>query len=52
MNHYVSNSILVEYNYSLSELDGLIPFEKEIYINLVLKMLEEKNEAMRQAARQ
>ncbi len=49
-NYYITNSFLVEYNYSLSEIDEMMPYEKEIYLNLLLKKLHEKHEAMQKAA--
>jgi len=31
----------------LTELDSLIPFEKEIYVNLLVNYIEEENEKIR-----
>ena len=33
--------------YSLTELDEMIPWEREIYIKLLMQHLEEENERMR-----
>jgi len=38
------------HKYSLSELEDMIPWEREIYINLLLQFLEEEKE--RQKARE
>jgi len=36
--------LLEEYKYSLSELEGMIPWEREIYIALLTKHVEKRNE--------
>jgi len=38
------------HKYSLAELENMIPWEREIYINLLLQFLEEEKE--RQKARE
>ena len=47
MNYYKTNFGLMQYyKYSLTEIEDMIPFEKEIYVSLLLKYLEEqKNKA-------
>jgi hypothetical protein len=35
-----------EHGYSLHEIDGLLPWEKEIYLNMVMERLKEKKESM------
>jgi len=47
MNYYKTNFGLMQYHkYSLTEIEDMIPFEKEIYVSLLLKYLEEqKNKA-------
>jgi len=35
------------HKYSLTELDEMIPWEREIYIKLLMQHLEEENERMR-----
>ena len=32
------------HNYSLTELDNMIPWEREIYVNLLVKHVSEQNE--------
>ena len=37
------------HKYSLSEIDGMIPWEKEVYISMLLDFIrEQKEEAQRQ----
>ena len=35
------------HKYSLTELDNMIPWEREIYIKLLMQHLEEENERVR-----
>ena len=37
--------MMQHHNYSLTELESMIPWEREIYIGLLLKFLEEEREA-------
>ena len=32
------------HKYSLTELDDMIPWEREIYVNLLMKWIKEENE--------
>lgn len=34
-------SLAQHHKYSISEIEGLIPFERDIYVNLLLQYLEE-----------
>lgn len=36
------------HNYSLSDLENMIPYEREIYINLLAQFLQEQKEKMEQ----
>ena len=36
------------HKYSLTELDGMIPFEREIYMTLLVQHLEEEAERAKQ----
>jgi len=36
------------HKYSLTELENMIPWEREIYINMLLQYLEEENERLKQ----
>ena len=47
-NHYVTNFNLMQYHkYSLTELDNMIPFEREIYVTLLIQHIKEENERLR-----
>ena len=39
------------HKYSLTELENMMPFEREIYISLLTKFLEEQAEELEQAKR-
>jgi len=39
------------HKYSLTELDDMIPFEREIYVNLLMKWIKEENERIKQQER-
>ena len=39
------------HNYSLSELENMIPWEREVYIGLLLEFLREENERIEQENR-
>jgi hypothetical protein len=44
-NHYKTNFLLMQkFGYSLTELDNMIPFEREIYIGLLIQHLEKKRQ--------
>lgn len=47
-NYYRTNAIMIkgEFGHTLTELDNLIPFEKEIYLMMIHQELEEKKQAM------
>ena len=32
------------HNYSLTELDNMIPWERDVYVNLLIKHIQEENE--------
>ncbi len=49
LNYYNTNFQLMQHHkYSLTELDEMIPWEREIYIKLLLNHLEEEREKERQ----
>jgi hypothetical protein len=35
------------HKYSLTELDSMIPFEREIYVQLLIQHIKEENERLR-----
>ena len=39
------------HKYSLTELDNMIPFEREIYVNLLMQWIKEENEKMKEQER-
>ena len=39
------------HNYSLAELENMIPWEREVYIGLLLEFLREENERIEQENR-
>ena len=38
--------MMQHYNYSLTELENMIPWEREIYIGLLMQYLKEEEERM------
>lgn len=47
-NYYKTNFALMQYHkYSLQELDDMIPFEREIYVSLLVKHLEEEKQRLK-----
>ena len=50
VNYYKTNFQLMQHHkYSLSELEGMIPWEREIYIQQLLQHLEEEKERQKAA---
>jgi len=39
------------HKYSLTELDNLVPWERQVYIDLLMKYLEEENEKVKEQNR-
>jgi hypothetical protein len=39
------------HKYSLTELDNLVPWERQVYIDLLMKYLEEENEKIKEQNR-
>ena len=39
------------HKYSLTELDNMIPWEREIYVNLLMKWIKEENERIKEEER-
>jgi len=42
--------MMQHHNYSLSDLEHMIPWEREIYVNLLLQHLEEEKERQKAQA--
>lgn len=48
-NYYRTNFTLIQHHkYSLTELDNMIPWEREVYINMLSQFIEEENERIKQ----
>ena len=49
MNYYQVNFQLVNnFNYSLNEVENMIPWEREIYLQMLIEDIEEKAERAKQ----
>ena len=44
--------MMKHHNYSLTELEEMIPWEREIYVTLLLEWIEQENERIEQEKRQ
>lgn len=43
MVHYKTNFDLMQHHkYSLNEIDGMIPWEKEVYVNMLINFIKEQ----------
>ena len=40
--------MMQHYNYSLTELDDMMPWEREIYVGLLKKHIQEENERIKE----
>lgn len=40
--------MMQNFNYSLSDLDHMIPWEREIYLTMLINQIEEQNDRARQ----
>lgn len=48
-NYYTTNFALMQHHkYSLSELESMLPWERDIYITLLTQFIEEENEKIKQ----
>ena len=46
-NYYKMNFALMQYHkYSLSELEDMIPFEREVYVHMLIQYLEEEKQRL------
>ena len=41
-------SLMQHHKYSLVELENMIPWEREIYLSLLIKHIQEENERLKQ----
>ena len=44
--------MMQHHKYSLTELDNMMPWEREIYINLLMQFVEEENKEIEKQKRQ
>lgn len=45
-NYYETNFSLMQYHkYSLAEIESMIPWERELYVNMLIKYLKKENES-------
>lgn len=45
VNHYQTNFAMMQHHkYSLTELDSMMPWEREIYVSLLVDHIKEENE--------
>lgn len=48
-NHYQTNFALMQHHkYSLSDLEKMLPWEKTMYVTMLLRHIEEENEKTKQ----
>lgn len=51
MNYYQMNFALMQYHkYSLTELEDMLPFEREVYVALLINYLEQEKERLKSKA--
>lgn len=49
INYYKTNFALVQHHkYSLTELEEMIPFERDIYVTLLAQHIKEENDRIRE----
>lgn len=49
IDHYKTNFALIQHHkYSLTELEEMIPFERELYITLLAQHIKEENDRLRE----
>jgi hypothetical protein len=48
-NMYNTNFALLQHHkYSLTELENMLPWEREVYVNMLVKYIKEENERLKQ----
>lgn len=48
-NHYQTNFALMQHHkYSLEDLDNMLPWERTVYVTMLLRYIEEENEKIKQ----
>jgi len=52
VNHYKTNFAMMQHHgYSLTELDNMVPWEREVYIALLTEWIEKENERLKNEQR-
>ena len=52
-NYYKTNFLLMqEHHYSLTELENMMPWEREVYVTFLIEHLNKKSEKAKERARQ
>ena len=47
-NYFETNFALIQpHKYSISDLDNMIPWEKSLYVNMLIRHIEEENEKIK-----
>jgi hypothetical protein len=48
-NMYNTNFALLQHHkYSLTELENMMPWEREVYVNMLVKFIKDENERLKQ----
>jgi hypothetical protein len=48
-NYYKTNFALIQHHkYSLTELDNMIPWERDIYVTMLIQYIEEENQKLKE----
>jgi hypothetical protein len=51
-NHFETNFALIQHHkYNLNDIDNLMPWEKTIYVGMLINYIEEQNEKLKQQKR-
>ncbi|NBP55085.1 hypothetical protein EBU71_00840 [bacterium] len=51
-NYYKTNFALIQHHkYSLSELENMMPWERDIYVSMLIAYIEEENQKIREKQR-
>lgn len=49
LNHYKTNFAMMQHhNYSLTELENMMPWEREVYVMLLIEHIKKENERLQQ----
>ena len=52
-NYYQTNFAMIHHHkYSLTELENMMPWERQVYVDMLIKFLEEETERIKEQQRQ